>query len=225
MIHPGGAQHFLANSGVKPDKAVAQAAKQGMSSMISAGRKLSIATWNIAAINNNPFEYWITYKENPKYEELMSKVEQFLENPGSNDVAVSSVFTETMFTKLETRFKDVGWQSVRNYWEGVFGCMCVRERERERVRRRYTVGWIPLPMYAVDFRVCFVALGGTKDIFSFLSFFLSFSYTHTYKCLYIHIHNLFLFFRRLSQPENCWRIYEGKLWMPRARNVSSLSQL
>ena len=131
MIHPGGAQHFLANSGVKPDKAVAQAAKQGMSSMISAGRKLSIATWNIAAINNNPFEYWITYKENPKYEELMSKVEQFLENPGSNDVAVSDVFTETMFTKLETRFKDVGWQSVRNYWEGVFVCMCVRERERE----------------------------------------------------------------------------------------------
>lgn len=86
--------------------------------MISAGRKLSIATWNIAAINNNPFEYWITYKENPKYEELMLKVEQFLENPGSEDVAVSSVFTETMFSQLDTRFKDVGWKSVRNYWEG-----------------------------------------------------------------------------------------------------------
>lgn len=27
-------------------------------------RSLSIATWNIAAINNNPFEYWITYDEN-----------------------------------------------------------------------------------------------------------------------------------------------------------------
>ena len=91
-----------------------------MAAMISAGRKLTVATWNIAAINNNPFEYWITYKENPKYEELMLKVEQFLENPGAEDVPVSSVFTENMFTQLDTRMKGVGWTSVRNYWEGEY---------------------------------------------------------------------------------------------------------
>ena len=26
-------------------------------------RKLRLATWNIAAVNNNPFEYWITHEE------------------------------------------------------------------------------------------------------------------------------------------------------------------
>ena len=116
----GGAQHFLANSGVTPDKEVAQAAKEGMSAMIHAGKKLTVATWNIAAINNNPFEYWITYKENPKYEELMVKVESFLEHPGDKDVPVSTVFTENMFSQLDTRLKQVGWTSVRNYWDEDF---------------------------------------------------------------------------------------------------------
>ena len=129
--------------------------------MISAGRKLSIATWNIAAINNNPFEYWITYKENPKYEELMAKVEHFLENPGSDDVAVSSVFTESMFSQLDTRFKDVGWKSVRSYWEGGFclvlpivlllcfycaafafiGC-CKSNSDNDKERKAYTIAQI-----------------------------------------------------------------------------------
>jgi hypothetical protein len=86
----------------------------------SAGRKLQIATWNIAAINNNPFEYWITYKENPAYEQLMVKVEEFLESPGDKDVLVPQVFTEEMMTKLDQRFTDVGWKSVREYWDNDF---------------------------------------------------------------------------------------------------------
>ena len=88
--------------------------------MIHAGKKLTVATWNIAAINNNPFEYWITYKENPKYEELMVKVESFLEHPGDKDVPVSTVFTENMFSQLDARLKQVGWTSVRNYWDDDF---------------------------------------------------------------------------------------------------------
>ena len=32
---------------------------------------LTVCTWNVAAINNNPFEYWITYDENPLYQKLM----------------------------------------------------------------------------------------------------------------------------------------------------------
>ena len=33
-------------------------------------------TWNIAAINNNPFEYWIT-ADDPSYNQLMGKVGYF----------------------------------------------------------------------------------------------------------------------------------------------------
>lgn len=91
-----------------------------MAAMISAGKRLTVATWNIAAINNNPFEYWITYKENPHYEEIMAKVEQFLEEPGDKDVTVSNVFTENMFTKLDARLQGVGWTSVKKYWEDDF---------------------------------------------------------------------------------------------------------
>ena len=41
---------------------------------MSSSRQIQVATWNIAAINNNPFEYWITYKEEPSYEKLMVNV-------------------------------------------------------------------------------------------------------------------------------------------------------
>mmetsp|Transcript_39140 Transcript_39140/g.60276 ORF Transcript_39140/g.60276 Transcript_39140/m.60276 type:complete len:579 (-) Transcript_39140:95-1831(-) len=90
------------------------------SKMIAAGRRLSVATWNIAAINNNPFEYWITYKQNPEYEKLMINIEKFLEDPGDKDVKVNQVFTEDMFSKLDTRLTGVGWKSVRSYWEADF---------------------------------------------------------------------------------------------------------
>ena len=88
--------------------------------MRAAGRRFAITSWNIAAINNNPFEYWITYPESPEYEKLMVNVENFLENPGENDVEVSKVFTEDMFTKLDARMTGVGWKSVRSYWENDF---------------------------------------------------------------------------------------------------------
>ena len=35
---------------------------------------LRLATWNIAAINNNPFEYWITHSD-PDYNTLMADVQ------------------------------------------------------------------------------------------------------------------------------------------------------
>jgi hypothetical protein len=88
---------------------------------LQAGRRLQIATWNIAAINNNPFEYWITYKENPSYEELMVNVEKFLDAPGDKDVLVPTVFTEQMFEELDQRLiNTAGWKSVRSYWENDF---------------------------------------------------------------------------------------------------------
>ena len=92
----------------------------GLQAMKSSSRTLSIATWNIAAINNNPFEYWITYDENPAYEKIMSNIEDFLERPGEKDVTVSSVFTQDMFGKLQQRMNDVGWDSIQNYWDNDF---------------------------------------------------------------------------------------------------------
>lgn len=86
----------------------------------SSSRRLQVATWNIAAINNNPFEYWITYKENPAYEQLMVDIETFLEEPGDKDVLVPNVFTESMFDELDKRLTGVGWKSVRSYWESDF---------------------------------------------------------------------------------------------------------
>ena len=111
VLRIGGASTFL---GPSTDAAIA------MSAMVSAGRKLSVTTWNIAAINNNPFEYWITYKENPAYEKLMVDIENFLENPGDKDISVQNVFTEEMFTQLDKRLTGVGWKSVRSYWEDDF---------------------------------------------------------------------------------------------------------
>lgn len=88
--------------------------------MRTAARKLHITTWNIAAINNNPFEYWITYEGNPAYDQLMLNVEQFLESPGDKDVPVSQVFTDDMFTELDAKFVEVGWSSVKPYWDTDF---------------------------------------------------------------------------------------------------------
>lgn len=99
---------------------LASAAKSGMIAMSATRRKLQIASWNIAAINNNPFEYWITYDENANYEKIMSDIESFLEEPGEKDVQVSEVFTNEMFSQLDKRMVDVGWESVRSYYESDF---------------------------------------------------------------------------------------------------------
>jgi len=109
-IRLGGASTFLGPN----------SSTSGISQMASAGRSLSITTWNIAAINNNPFEYWITYKENPEYEKLMINIEKFLEDPGEKDIPVNQVFTEEMFIKLDKRLTGVGWKSVRSYWVSDF---------------------------------------------------------------------------------------------------------
>ncbi|KAG7368448.1 hypothetical protein IV203_031191 [Nitzschia inconspicua] len=116
LYQRGGASTFLGSSS---DKTV-QDQSVSFEKMIAAGRKLAVTTWNIAAINNNPFEYWITYKENPAYEALMINIEKFLEEPGDKDVPVKQVFTEEMFNNLDTRLTGVGWTSVRNYWEADF---------------------------------------------------------------------------------------------------------
>jgi hypothetical protein len=46
---------------------------------------LSALTWNLAAINNNPFEYWITH-DDAAYNALMEGVSAFIDDPGDQVV-------------------------------------------------------------------------------------------------------------------------------------------
>ena len=46
--------------------------------------KLKTATWNIAAVNNNPFEYWVKH-DDASYNALMQGVESFIDQPGERD--------------------------------------------------------------------------------------------------------------------------------------------
>lgn len=84
---------------------------------------LTTATWNIAAINNNPFEYWIT-NDDPAYNDLMKKVSQFVTDPGSKDVKVSEVFSDTMFDDLvrhiEETAKWAGLAEMKIQWNTDF---------------------------------------------------------------------------------------------------------
>eukprot|EP00192_Tetraselmis_astigmatica_P006288 CAMPEP_0117670250 /NCGR_PEP_ID=MMETSP0804-20121206/12632_1 /TAXON_ID=1074897 /ORGANISM="Tetraselmis astigmatica, Strain CCMP880" /LENGTH=518 /DNA_ID=CAMNT_0005478495 /DNA_START=155 /DNA_END=1711 /DNA_ORIENTATION=- len=83
------------------------------------GAGLIALTWNIAAINNNPFEYYITHKD-PKYNELMEAVQEFIDNPGAADVTVDAVFTDEMFAELKALMENESWtgaDQVASLWE------------------------------------------------------------------------------------------------------------
>lgn len=86
------------------------------------GKYIKAATWNIAAVNNNPFEYWIT-NDDAEYNNIMKKVSEFIENTGDKDVKVEEVFTQKMFDELAEKMKSVGWEGVdktREYWKNEY---------------------------------------------------------------------------------------------------------
>ena len=66
------------------------------------GAGLIALSWNVAAINNNPFEYYITHHD-PKYNKLMENVQKFIDQPEDSDVPVDQVFTRAMFEQLKVR--------------------------------------------------------------------------------------------------------------------------
>uniref|UniRef100_A0A7S1XLL6 Endonuclease/exonuclease/phosphatase domain-containing protein n=2 Tax=Phaeomonas parva TaxID=124430 RepID=A0A7S1XLL6_9STRA len=68
---------------------------------------LHVATWNIAAINNNPFEYWLTY-DNDYYKTLMQRVQDYIENPDES-ITVETVFTDDMYSSLRAEMLAAGW--------------------------------------------------------------------------------------------------------------------
>ena len=74
-------------------------------------KSIRALTWNMAAINNNPFEYWITNSD-PKYNKLMAGVSEFIKNPNEKDVTVGEVFTEDMFMELEGLMRAADWKYV-----------------------------------------------------------------------------------------------------------------
>ena len=71
---------------------------------------IRVASWNIAAVNNNPFEYWVTVPD-PAYNHLMQAVEEFLCDP-QNDDFISSMFNDAMFEELCREMKDQGISHV-----------------------------------------------------------------------------------------------------------------
>lgn len=50
-------------------------------------RDKQVITWNIAAVNNNPFEYWVTH-DDPAYNKLMSDAQEFIDSPNDGDKKV-----------------------------------------------------------------------------------------------------------------------------------------
>ena len=72
---------------------------------------LTAVSWNIAAINNNPFEYWVEI-DDPGYNELMANAQHFVDAPGEKDVSVVTVFTGAMFQQLTEKMKAMNWKGV-----------------------------------------------------------------------------------------------------------------
>ena len=78
-------------------------------------QELCTATWNVAGINNNPFEYWVTYPD-PAYNQFMQAVEQLVSNT-DEDLMVNSIFTESMFLELLEEMKHQNIPNLENVSE------------------------------------------------------------------------------------------------------------
>ena len=81
-------------------------------------RTCSVVTWNIAAVNNNPFEYWITHPD-PEYNALMKSVQELIDSPGLNDVRLDQIFTNAMVSEFMENMKSQmmnGVDEVEKMW-------------------------------------------------------------------------------------------------------------
>mmetsp|Transcript_19010 Transcript_19010/g.44344 ORF Transcript_19010/g.44344 Transcript_19010/m.44344 type:complete len:585 (-) Transcript_19010:72-1826(-) len=82
--------------------------------------ELAMLTWNVAGVNNNPFEYWVTAEdEAPTYVQLMKRLESILvmpeaygDPPQDMDVPIDKVFSQAMWEELRGRMSKEGWQCV-----------------------------------------------------------------------------------------------------------------
>lgn len=80
-------------------------------------------TWNIATVNTNPFEYWMTL-DDKDYSKLMGDVENFMSVPGDRDILLREIFPDSLFHELldlmtREASKDPSWKKVdfvRTQW-------------------------------------------------------------------------------------------------------------
>jgi len=103
----------------KPFSSVNSASSSSSSSSGASGKKITLLTWNVAAINNNPFEYWIT-NDDPVYNKIMSNVSHFISDPGALDIEVNKIFTDKMYDDLESSMRSAGMEGLeetRAMWE------------------------------------------------------------------------------------------------------------
>eukprot|EP00808_Paulinella_micropora_P017632 g13255.t1 len=92
---------------------------QTAASPVAQRRGYTVVSWNVAAVNNNPFEYWVSHPD-PAYNQLMRDVQAFLDQPGERDVPVNAVFSQSMFKDLQERMAALGWtglDEVSARWE------------------------------------------------------------------------------------------------------------
>ena len=84
--------------------------------------KVCVSTWNIAAVNNNPFEYWVTYPD-AAYNDFMRRVEQIIAS--QDELVVNQIFTESMFSELIDELKALdfgGLEPLRLLWRQDLSC-------------------------------------------------------------------------------------------------------
>lgn len=74
--------------------------------------QLRCVTWNIAAINNNPFEYYLTLDGEDGYAALMLAVQALIDAPGDREPVVGEVFSPTMWAELQKAMLSLGWEGV-----------------------------------------------------------------------------------------------------------------
>jgi hypothetical protein len=78
---------------------------------------IQVSSWNIAAINNNPFEFWISYND-PSYDDMMKAVENFI-GDRQNDRPIQELFTNEMFYGLRSEFEKLdvqGLSALEDIW-------------------------------------------------------------------------------------------------------------
>ena len=68
---------------------------------------IKVATWNIAAPNNNPFEFWSSH-QSKDYDNLMMAVQKCMDNPADLDVPLEEVFSHCMYQEMRQEMKAVG---------------------------------------------------------------------------------------------------------------------
>ena len=81
---------------------------------------LMAASWNVSAVNTNPFEYWVTHSD-PAYNMLMISVQSFIDNP-KVDIPINQIFTDMMYNDLRAEMEEIelvgviGLEQLDRFW-------------------------------------------------------------------------------------------------------------